>query len=182
MIANHGTPVLLELAYESWYYHLVDLSNKTVNGLMMPESYFEEFEVGDSTESKVARTISESDVYEVAGLSGSYGELHTNKEYMKKTEFGQPLVQNTLLIVIMEGLFKRVKWEPAIIAAYGRDNLRFINPVFIDDTVNLEMEIVDKERRDSGGVITMEQRLFKQNDDLAVKGEYLLLVESQSES
>lgn len=148
----------------------------------MPKSYFEEFEVGDSTESRVARTISESDIYEVAGLSGSYGELHTNKEYMKETEFGRPLVQNTLLIVIMEGLFKRVAWEPATVAAYGRDSLRFTNPVFIDDTVSLEMEIVDKERRDSGGVVTMEQRLYKQNGDLAVKGEYLLLVESRSES
>ena len=149
---------------------------------MMSKSHFEDFEVGNITESSVARTISESDVYAVAGLSGSYGELHTNKEYMKDTQFGRPLVQNTLLIVIMEGLFKRVPWEPIIIAAYGRDSLRFINPVFIDDTVELELEIVDKEAKDKGGVITMEQRLYKQDGDLTVKGEYLLLVESRTES
>lgn len=152
-----------------------------VKGRTMPKRYFEEFEVGDTTESPVARTISESDVYDVAGLSGSYGELHTNKEYMKDTQFGRPLVQNTLLIVIMEGLFKRVPWDPATIAAYGRDNLRFIEPVFIDDTVDLELEIVEKDRRDSGGVVTMEQRLFKQTGDLVVKGEYLLLVDTQSD-
>lgn len=148
----------------------------------MPKQYFEDFEVGETVESKVARTISESDLYTIAGLSGSYGELHTNKEYMKETEFGRPLVQNTLLIVIMEGLFKRVPWEPATIAAYGRDDLRFIGPVFVDDTIHLEMEIVDKQRRDQGGVITMEQRLFNQDDELVVKGNYLLLVESQNDS
>lgn len=148
----------------------------------MPKQYFEDFEIGDTVESNVARTISESDLYTIAGLSGSYGELHTNKEYMKETEFGRPLVQNTLLIVIMEGLFKRVPWEPAIIAAYGRDDLRFVNPVFVDDTVNLEMEVVDKQRRDQGGVITIQQRLFNQEDELVVKGNYLLLVESQNDS
>lgn len=148
----------------------------------MPKQYFEDFEVGETVESKVARTISESDLYTIAGLSGSYEELHTNKEYMKETEFGRPLVQNTLLIVIMEGLFKRVPWEPATIAAYGRDDLRFISPVSVDDTIHLEMEIVDKQRRDQGGVITMEQRLFNQDDELVVKGNYLLLVESQNDS
>lgn len=148
----------------------------------MSKKHFEDYQISDTTESPVARTISESDVYAVAGLSGSYGELHTNKEYMKDTQFGRPLVQNTLLIVIMEGLFKRVPWQPATIAAYGRDNLRFINPVFIDDTVKLEIEIVDKEAKDQGGVITMEQRLYNQNGDLTVKGEYLLLVESQKTS
>lgn len=44
------------------------------------------------------------------------------------------------------------------------------------------MEIVDKQRRDQGGIITMEQRLFNQDDELVVKGNYLLLVESQNDS
>jgi acyl dehydratase len=145
----------------------------------MVAKYFEEFNIGDEVESNVARTISESDLYTIAGLSGSYGEIHTNKEYMKETDFGRRLVQNTLLIVIMEGLYKRVPWEPAVIAAYGRDNVRFINPAFIDDTVHLELEVVEKQSRDRGGVITMEQRLFNQDDELIVKGDYLLLVKSK---
>jgi acyl dehydratase len=148
---------------------------------MMPKTYFEDLEVGDTVESSVARTISESDVYTVAGLSGSYGQLHTDKEYMKNTEFGRRLVQNTLLIIIMEGLFKRVSWEPATIAAYGRDDLRFINPVFIHDTVDLEMEVVDKEPRENGGVVTFQQKLFKQDGELTVIGDYLLLVESRTD-
>lgn len=143
----------------------------------MPKAYFEDFEIGDTAESAVARTISESDLYTVAGLSGSYGELHTNKEYMADSQFGRRLVQNTLLIVIMEGLYLRVPWEPETIAAYGRDSMRFVNPVFIDDTVRLEAEIVDKEPRDTGGIITVDQKLYNQNDELVVTGEYLLLVE-----
>lgn len=147
----------------------------------MPQTHFEDFDVGDTAESRVARTISESDVYTVAGLSGSYNELHTNKEYMKDTDFGRPIVQNTLLLLIMEGLLKRVPWEPETIAAYGRDGIRFINPVFVDDTVELEVEIVGKKRRDHGGVITIEQRLLNQDGDLAVIGEYLLLLESRKD-
>ena len=144
------------------------------------KTHFEDFAIGDSGESAVARTVSESDVYEIAGLSGSYNQLHTDAEYMKDTDYGRRLVQNTLLIVLMEGLYKRIPgWDPEVVAAYGRDGLRFINPVFIGDTLDLEMEVVEKEPKEAGGVVTFEQRLYNQDDELVAVGEYLLLLASR---
>jgi acyl dehydratase len=139
--------------------------------------YFEDAEVGE-TATAGGRTISETDLYTQAGLSGSYNRLHVDKEYMKSTEYGRPLVQNTLLITIMEGLNRRLGWDWNTVAAYGRENMRFTAPVFVDDTVHLEGEITDKrEKRDDAGVVTITHELYNQDDDLVLVGDYLLLVE-----
>ena len=37
-----------------------------------------------------AKTVSESDVYMFAGITGDYSVNHINEEYMKKTLYGKP--------------------------------------------------------------------------------------------
>lgn len=139
--------------------------------------YFEDVPIGETAEPPMARTISESDVYLQAGLSGSYNPLHTDKEYMKTTEYERPLVQNTLLVTVMEGLTRRLPWEFATVAAYGRDNVRFTHPVFVDDTVHLTTELTEKRaKNDQHGIVTMNQELYNQDDSLVVVGDYLLLL------
>jgi acyl dehydratase len=143
----------------------------------MPD-YYEDVTVGETAESPCGRTISEVDLYTQAGLSGSYNPLHTDAEYMKGTEYGRPIVQNTLLIAITEGLHRRLGWDFVTVAAYGRENMRFTAPVFVDDTVHLTAEISDKrEKRDDAGVVTITHELYNQDDDLVLVGDYLVLVE-----
>lgn len=144
----------------------------------MAKRYYEEFTVGDSTESPMGRTISETDVYTQAGLAGSYNPIHTDGEYMAETEYGHRLVQNTLLLTITSGLNRRLPWEPELIAVYGREEIRYVAPVFIGDTVHLESEVVDKRERDEQrGIVSFEERLCKQDDELAVTGTTLRLLE-----
>lgn len=147
----------------------------------MAKRYYEDFEPGDRAESPMGRTISESDVYTQAGLAGSYNPIHTDSEYMAGTDYGRRLVQNTLLITVTSGLNRRLPWEPELIAVYGREDIRFVDPVFIGDTVRLESEVVDKrERDDDTGVVSFEERLYKQDDTLAVTGTTLRLLERRS--
>jgi acyl dehydratase len=145
----------------------------------MTKRYYEEFKVGDAAETPMARTISEADVYTQAGLAGSYNPIHTDREHMADTDYGGRIVQNTLLMTIASGLRRRLpSWDPEIIAAYGRENVRFTNPVFIDDTVRLESEVLDKRERDEEtGIVTFEENLYKQTDELAFTGETLVLLE-----
>lgn len=143
----------------------------------MTKRYYEDFEVGDSAETPMARTISEADVYTQAGLAGSYNPIHTDSEYMADTDYGARIVQNTLLMTIASGLRRRLPWDPETVAAYGREGVRFTEPVFIDDTVRLESEVVDKRERDEdGGIVTFEEDLYKQTGELAFTGETLVLV------
>lgn len=141
----------------------------------MPKKYFEDFEIGDSTESQVSRMVSEHDVRECAALQGSYSEIHMSND--NDTKWDKPLVQGSLLSVIMIGLAKRLPWEPKAAGLYGFDTVRFVNPVFHNDTVNLEVEVVEKEEYDDDfGKLTFKEELRKEDNTLAVTRERIFLV------
>jgi len=79
---------------------------------------------------------------------------------MTDTECGERLLQNTLLLGIATGLSETDKCDPATIAAYGRDNIRLLEPVSIDDTIRLESEVIDKREHDAdSGIVTVRQDL-----------------------
>lgn len=150
----------------------------------MVKQYFEDFEIGDRSES-IGRTVTESDVYRFAGLEGHYGEIHTNKEYMEDSEYGGRLVHGPLLITILTGLTNHIRddediWDLETIALYGFDNVRFVNPVFIDDTLHLEWEVIDKElRNDESGVLTLEAELYKQDGSVGLRLDWLALLATE---
>lgn len=144
----------------------------------MAKRYYEDFESGDEAESPMGRTISEADVYTQAGLAGSYNPIHTDSEYMAETEYGRRLVQNTLLITVASGLNRRLPWDPELIAVYGREDIRYPGPVYIGDTVRLESEVVDhRVRDDDTGIVSFEESLRNQDDELVFTGTTLRLLE-----
>lgn len=134
----------------------------------MTKRYFEDFEEGDTAES-IGRTVSESDLYTFAGLTGSYGEIHTNKKHMEDTQFGRRLVQGILLLTYVNGFSTMLPWEPETVALYGLDQVRFVDPVFLDDTVHLESEVGEKEAKsDETGLVTFKHELCKHDGTTAV--------------
>lgn len=103
-----------------------------------------------------------------SALSGDWYTLHSNKEYAKQTHFGQRIAHGMLVLSVSTGLmnFK----QGIVVAFYGMDNVRFVCPTFIGDTIHLESELIDvQEKDDSRGVITVKQRVKKQSgEDVAV--------------
>lgn len=144
----------------------------------MVKRYLEDFEIGDEATSP-GRTITETDVYRTIGF-GVGGELHHNKEYAEnETPFEGRIVGNSLLILLSNYLWGALPgWEFAVVAAYGRDNIRFTAPVYIDDTVHLEAEVIDKRERDEdSGIITIHEELINQDGELTMVGDHLTLIE-----
>lgn len=138
---------------------------------------FGDMEIGDKERSPRGKTIPESEVYLAAGMQGRSGNLHTNQDVMEETEYGERLVQGHLLMLYMQG-FSMDVFPTASIAMYGLDNVRFVEPVFIGDTVYMTAEVVDKEVRDEeSGIVTLEEQLFNQHDDLVITRERLKLIE-----
>lgn len=143
----------------------------------MSKEYFEEFAIGDTTRS-IGRTVSESDIYQFAGLSGAYGQPHTNKAYMERTEYGRRLAQGILLLTYLTGFTTKMPWDPATIALYGLDHVRFVAPVFIGDTVHLELTVKDREERgDDRGLVRFDARIVTEDGTDACVCDWLLLVE-----
>jgi 3-hydroxybutyryl-CoA dehydratase len=95
-----------------------------------------------------AKTISESDVYQFAGITGDFSAIHINSEYAKKTPLGQRVVHGVLLIGLMSttGTLLIDKYEvrgpDEQSYSVGYDRVRFIKPVFLGDTVTVTDTVV----------------------------------------
>lgn len=140
----------------------------------MPDRFFEELEIGQRWVTH-NRTVTEADIVTFAGLSGDFFPLHVDREYAARSRFGQRVAHGFLVLSIASGL---IPANPeAVVALYGLDQVRFIQPVFIGDTLHVELEVVDKRERDDGsGVVGFKQTIVKQNGEVAAVSTYRLLI------
>jgi acyl dehydratase len=127
--------------------------------------YYEDFEIGHVAES-LGKTVTESDLVLFAGLSGDHHALHTDEEFARRSRFGQRIAHGALILSIATGLFVQMDGpNPALIAYYGIDKLRFVQPVFIGDMVRVRVRVVGKSLKDDiGGLVTFEKTVLNQDD------------------
>ncbi|MGD8403917.1 MAG: MaoC/PaaZ C-terminal domain-containing protein [Anaerolineales bacterium] len=145
--------------------------------------YFEEFEVGQNI-TTVGRTVAESDIFNFAGFSGDYNQMHTDAEFAKETPFGQRVAHGLLGLSIASGLAMRTGvLEGTVIAFREIDNWKFIAPVFISDTIHVEMEVAETKAlpRIGGGSVIITLDVKKQSGDTVMKGNWTVLVMSKPE-
>lgn len=103
--------------------------------------HFDQLRIGDRWKSP-ARTITESDISNFAGLTGDFDPLHMDHEYAKNTPFGKPIAHGLLGLAFVAGLSSQC---PAVrTAAFVTiRNWEFLRPAFIGDTVHVVTEVVD---------------------------------------
>ena len=133
---------------------------------------YDELQIGQTFRSG-GRTVTETDVVNFCMLTGNWLEIHTNVEYAAKTRFGERLVQGSLVYAMIPGL---IQFGPAVQANYGLDNLRYLNPVHIGDTVYVLAEVVRKKEKDEKfGVVTLLMKVLNQRGDVVQRSEFSLL-------
>jgi 3-hydroxybutyryl-CoA dehydratase len=140
----------------------------------MPDRYYDEHKIGMVWVSP-GRTVTEADVVEFAGLSGDYHPLHVDRHYAEqKTRFGQRIAHGLLVLSIATG---KVPADPdKVEALYGLDHVRFLKPVYLGDTVHIEMEVVNLRDKGESGIVTYEQRVLNQDNELVLVNQYHLLI------
>lgn len=106
-----------------------------------------EFHVEIGEECTFAKTVSESDVYMFAGLTGDLSAVHCNEQYMKETAFGRRIAHGVLIVGLMSTAAsvmytpKVPKYPRHTSVSLGYDRIRFIAPVFFGDTVTIRYRI-----------------------------------------
>jgi 3-hydroxybutyryl-CoA dehydratase len=117
----------------------------------MEKTYLEDYTVGEKMVTP-GRTITETDIVMFSAFTGDWHPIHTNIEYAKKTPFGERIAHGMLVLTIGSSLFYRlgqyVFTPKSFIAFYGMESVRFVNPVKIGDTINLESEITEITNKD----------------------------------
>jgi acyl dehydratase len=95
--------------------------------------------------------------------------LHLDAEYMKNTEFGEPIVNSCLTLSLMVGISVNDITHGTTVANLGWDEVRFPKPLFHGDTIRVESEVLelrDSKSRPDNGIATFEHRAFNQHDEL----------------
>jgi 3-hydroxybutyryl-CoA dehydratase len=143
--------------------------------------YFEEFEVGQKIVT-MGRTISEADIFNFAGLSGDYNPIHTDAEFSKTIPFGQRIAHGLLGVAIASGLAYRTGiLEGTTIAFREIKEWRFVKPIFIGDTIHVEMVVSETKAmpRLKGGSVDILLDVKNQTGDTVMKGTWTILIVSK---
>jgi len=125
-----------------------------------------------------ARTITETDIVNYAGVSGDFGDIHVSEEAAKETGFGQRIAPGNMVHAIAETI--GIDWAVEAFS-YGHDNIRFVNPVFIGDTITVHTEVVAVENYDDEfGRVVNKYTVTNQRDETVLVDEHILLVKRRN--
>jgi acyl dehydratase len=143
--------------------------------------HFEKFEEGQEFIS-VGRTVTESDFVMHSALSGDWTELHTNKEYAQKQDFGERIAHGPMTFVQATGFVYRTGIvERTAYAFLGMNYMDLPNPVNIGDTLQLEMVVSNKKEvgRNDVGMVVLDTEMENQDGTTVFEGDMKFLIKKQ---
>ena len=110
----------------------------------MPENPKSPVPIG--REATFTKTVSESDVYLYAGITGDFSPNHVNQVYMERSVWGRRMAHGMLLAGFIStastmAIADTRDGAEETPVAVGMDRLRFLKPVFIGDTVTVSYRI-----------------------------------------
>ena len=141
-------------------------------------NYFEDFEVGATIKHSLSKTIFESDNNLFSLLTMNYHPVHTNIDYAEKNQHGQLLVVGTLVFSLVVGI-SVPDISGRAIANLGYENIKHMNPVFINDTVYAQTKILDKREsstKQDRGIVYVETVGYNQRGEEVISFRRKVLV------
>ena len=133
--------------------------------------FLEDFEVGDVYRSRLGRTVTETDNIWFTCLTMNTNQMHFNREYAARTEFGEPLVVSSLTLAIVLGLSVADTSENAV-ANLGWGDIKLPKPVFAGDTLWAESEVTglrESRSRPSCGIVSIRTRGLNQRREVVIE-------------
>ena len=137
-----------------------------------------DFHVDVGEQVTFSKTVGESDIYMFAGITGDFSRNHVDEQYMAKSAFEHRIAHGALLVgfmsttstmMIARCVEKGIDETPV---SLGYDRVRFIKPVYINDTVTVTYTIseIDTERRRSLSNI----EIVNQTGETVAVGQHIL--------
>lgn len=143
---------------------------------------FDELRIGERLLT-ARRTVTEADLVNFGCLSGDHFYAHMDKIAAAESLFGERVAHGYFVVSAAAGLFVDAAPGP-VIANYGMDNLRFVEPVKIGDTIQVELtckQKTPKALRDPAqkphGVVVWDIKVKNQRNELVATYDILTLVE-----
>ena len=144
------------------------------------ELRYSDLEVGLKFRSP-GRTITDADLVGFAGLTGDFSELHTSDVYAQASQFGRRVAHGMLGLAYAHGLMwaRTGELRETAIAFLRINEWKFLNPIFVGDTifVNYEIsELRESKSRPTQAIATFDVSVVDQDNRVVQKGKKALLV------
>jgi len=143
--------------------------------------YFEELFIGESLITH-RRTVTEADIVNFGCLTGDHFYAHFDEIAARDSLFGKRVAHGYFIISAAAGMFVSPAPGP-VLANYGLENLRFIEPVGIGDTIRTKLTAKKKIKKDkrpgekqATGVVVWDVEVSNQHDKVVALYDILTLV------
>jgi acyl dehydratase len=142
---------------------------------MITSLYFDDFHVGQRFVTK-ARTVTEADVVNFAGLTWDHNQLHTDAEYAATTMYGKRIAHGLLGVAIHAGLASPLTEQS--ILAFLELRWQFKLPLYIGDTIHVEQVVKEMHEDSKGdrGILTFEKEVINQRNEVVQTGTTTVLL------
>lgn len=131
---------------------------------MLKGKQIHEIKVGDKA--FFQKTITETDVYLYAGITGDINPAHINHEVSKETIFKGRIVHGMLSAGLISAVLGVQLPGPGTI--YLGQNLKFTKPVKFGDTIKAEVEVIEKIEEKNR--VILNTICYNQNKEIVLKG------------
>lgn len=130
----------------------------------MTEIAYEDIKVDD--EAALTRTITEAHIVNFAGLTGDWNPVHADAEYAAQSIFGERIAHGMLVAGLISAVLGTQLPGPDSI--YLGQDLKFIAPVKIGDTVKVVVTVLEK--RDDKRIIKLRTAVSNQRGEPVIDG------------
>jgi oxepin-CoA hydrolase/3-oxo-5,6-dehydrosuberyl-CoA semialdehyde dehydrogenase len=145
------------------------------------KKYFEDLQVGETLITH-RRTVTEADIVNFGCISGDHFYAHFDEIAAKDSFFGKRVAHGYFVISAAAGMFVDPSPGP-VIANYGLENLRFIEPVAPGDTIRVRLTVKRKIKKaprgdeKPNGVVVWAIEVTNQNEEPVAVYDIMTLVE-----
>lgn len=112
-------------------------------------------------------TLTEHHVKRFAELSGDYNPLHFDEKFAANTKFRKLVVQGGLTTGLLHALVAMDMPGPGTV--FLSQNWKFTAPVFINDTITAEAEVISIHEKKP--VTQLKIKITRQDDETVLEGE-----------
>lgn len=125
-------------------------------------------DIGDKA--TLVNTVTENDIVLFAQASGDINPLHLDEEYAKSSIFGKRIAHGMLSASFISAVLGTIL--PGEGSIYVSQSLNFKAPVFINDVITTNVEVIDIKRNR----VILRTTCMNQDEKIVVDGEAKLLL------
>jgi 3-hydroxybutyryl-CoA dehydratase len=117
--------------------------------------------------------VTDKMVHQFAEMSGDFNPIHFDEAYARTTRFGQRIAHGMIAGALFSRALNENMGQGGI---YLSQTMKFLSPVFINDTLTIEMHVTGM--RKEKGIASVETIARNQKGEVCVKGEAVVMVAS----